>query len=156
MSSYNVPAYYFSAGVASFYFQSLFTSSTLRGTVYYFTRCQLATSVWLIWISREPKNRKGHNWLVCLSPVISVACSSRTVFFLAGDKYCEFLCYNFQCFSRLNCVSICTSVNWVCNFWFTVPEYNMSPRKLSKSDSGNSSCYGSNVHKIAFNVYNFF
>jgi hypothetical protein len=39
-----------------------------------------------------------------------MANSSRAVFFSAGDKYFEFLYYNFQCFSKLKFVKIYTSV----------------------------------------------
>jgi hypothetical protein len=60
-------------------------------------------------INAEPKTRKGLN-LVWLSPMIWVAWSSSDVSFPAGDKYCEFLCFNFQHFDRLKCVTKYTSV----------------------------------------------
>jgi hypothetical protein len=94
-------------GAASL-FLSLFISSRLLWNCVLF-HITPAVHPGLHNINAEPKTRKGHNF-VWLSPMIRVAWSSSVVSFPAGDKYCEFLCYNFQYFDRPKCVTKFTSV----------------------------------------------
>jgi hypothetical protein len=76
-------------------FLSLSMSSRLRGTVHYFTRHQMATSVS---ITQTMSPREGRD---VASFVTGVACSSSVIFFTAGIKYCEcFITVNASVLSR--------------------------------------------------------
>lgn len=81
--------------------------------------------------------------------------SSSAIFFSAGDKHCEFFCYNFQRFSRLKCITIYRSI---------------IPYRVSDSKCSNTTCFLVGWVQVAvviptvmvamltkvLNVYNFF